>query len=938
MTDYFLKPTSTQMGMLTMAFDIAQGMSQPEKTKSELTSLQLGKEFASKLMELSDLLRQRKSNLRIENLRGRLQLADQRMLRLQLKEDQVGYLSVVTTTPYPEARRKLNLVIESWLNEQVADGISADEHEQRLLHDLKAYSQRGAFTGGSRPMQPFDWTATQRQTVKAGDFSFSDLADYVALALEGQVLWEAQQPMRLVTNAQGQGGGSASLLSEPLGGGDFSYVVNIQVLTFALYQEPMISINISKRNWLGPKDKPKNFIRNKTLSAYAFPKGSSRVLPFSLRKKKNQKGEWVFETDDSFAPIARAYGLPFPLTLPEILKSGTSFDDCHLLVNVKNGVTQKSSSRKLGAANDDKVEAMQAISDILRGYGLELNQSLIPIATETRDMTREQAHQLKWSLTAEKKLRERWQRDTFAHIDHLYGGQYELLLAYQNEHQEDARWLERHVQQLFGAEGGTPRLHIHTVKLPLGVHGPPEQGKATERRERQAARWKEWFTSLKDVQMPQFDGIIVLAQQWYDHQHDDKINKLITRHELATNFGKPVQFLRPRADMDGKTDDDFERHFMMGWMDLAYQSRGRVTPWTLETAALQIFDRRAPQPVLFGELQYPDEVMALGVIRKNKSNFAQTKGTIFPYAIRLSVRTGLCKARIAHVRPQTGIDYGSWMPMEEALTYISSLGEIRIHQAQRGQKKNDIRTKQSEHIQQFFNICLTEFGKECQRPLAFVDADTSKAYWGWLTDSRINPDNVNLVIPNAQGNWPNVRLIRVRTDNSPKILTLKRHSAEKVQVIENESELIGEQAYSDGSSGAETQLYRLGHTNTFVSFGKRKVQMPVIGSNLSRKLKFVDLKQKYLFSKTGQPRAIYKLEEVAPASQQWATPSGVELMVVRDAGDDPVNLASLAEWLRQNYAHFNEWTVQPAPLSFAKKLKEYVFDMDYADLDEDSEE
>ena len=67
-------------------------------------------------------------------------------------------------------------------------------------------------------------------------------------------------------------------------------------------------------------------------------------------------------------------------------------------------------------------------------------------------------------------------------------------------------------------------------------------------------------------------------------------------------------------------------------------------------------------------------------------------------------------------------------------------------------------------------------------------------------------------------------------------------------------------------------------------------------------------------------------------SDAWATPSGLEIFVVRSGSDTPDQIARLVEGLRQCYAHFGDWTVKPAPLYFERVLKEYLADYD---LEED---
>jgi hypothetical protein len=64
----------------------------------------------------------------------------------------------------------------------------------------------------------------------------------------------------------------------------------------------------------------------------------------------------------------------------------------------------------------------------------------------------------------------------------------------------------------------------------------------------------------------------------------------------------------------------------------------------------------------------------------------------------------------------------------------------------------------------------------------------------------------------------------------------------------------------------------------------------------------------------------------------------VEFVVVRSDGEDPDQVASLVEWLRQCYLHIGDWTNNPAPLYFDSQIKKYLADYDLDEEDAETDE
>jgi hypothetical protein len=887
-----------------------------------------------------------KQNPRIDipivGLRGRLELSDQNSLRLDRDVGLRFRTLLWTQTDAEICHSEINEAVLGWLINDVSK-YAHSEATERSVEQLKHLARtRLAVETTPRITNPYQWNVSLGKTAKpTAPSSYPDLADYVVRQLEGKMIFPQLPNLRRIVSGQ-LDQNQAELMTEPIAlgrGGRFSLVVRVRVFTYPGRPFPVISIEFSRRIWTsGLKDKSSV----QTISAYALPEDSSRAFRFTLRKVKGEDGIWSYQPDADFAPIERRYFQGAKLTTNKILKEGHRLSKCKLLVVLKHGVGERSEA-KSGVPDLDKMDGFQNMVTALGEIDLQPWQGLTLIETSTRPTKDRDQH---WSKRDSEKELDRkkyqdWLKEAQDSIRACYAGEHHLIIAVQPDFdvESDAKLAEAHLKEIL-------QRSVNTTRIPLSskVHGPRNTLPGNELKrpaERAAMRIAEWSNFIEIVKQHvlrtgrKIDGVLVIAREWYPgNLHDDSVNKRAARIALAEGLGVPVQYLRPREEfreeaerkpkrgkpktsmqINDEIEQGFENRLMIAWLDLAYKSLGRVRPGKLLAEANIVYDT----PDLFGA--YPDHILALGVVRRNKSRFIANERSFLPYAIELDVETGVCSASFAYEHPETRkLVWSDALPLPHALVKLASLGPIQLTSAREDRKK-----VLEDRSQTFFKDRLADFGRRSLRPLIIVDADTSRSVWPWLKDEVIDPENVHLAGGfNAQAAWHHARLVRVRTDNSPKVLWDGEYSGP--------TEDTGEVVRYHAPNWAEAELFKLKDTvktSVYLSFGSAIRTRLTKGKSSYREIS--GIKMKVIAGKQ-----TFEAAAMERHSDAWATPSGLEIFVVRSGSDTPDQIARLVEWLRQCYAHFGDWTVKPAPLYFERVLKEYLADYDLED-DENGE-
>jgi hypothetical protein len=888
----------------------------------------LGKQFAA--------LEPRQS-LPVEVLRGRLEVGDTDNLRL---DHQLGLWSASSTllwTPREPgaASQVVGAAVVGWLTDDVP---TKDARVGELVHHLRRLAREGkVVVAARRKARVFAWEQTRSGTALSAATNrdgYADLADFIARRLEGEEILPGLGGMRRVASGR-LDSNQAELLSEPVldQATPFSIVVRVRVVSFPGRATPVVVLELSRRLW--SRVLSKAAVRG--LSAYALPEGACSALRFTLHRRRvpaEPRAVYAYVPGEDFAPIARAYGLPLDLTGDQIASSGHSLPGCRLLVGHKHGVGERVSAKQ-GVPDLDKLEAFRRVEALLAPHGFRPWQALSEIPSTTRPVRgRGQEWRDRDADEDHREAFERWLAEAKADIAACYTGMHHVVVAYHPSCYHDAQRVRALLNEVLDGQ-----VRMQLVPIPQDVHGgrqalPQPTAKTPGNRDYADLRARAWRPFVAQVERYQdeagtpINGILVVAPKWYDGSkvHDDPVNKRAARLTLARELRVPVQYLRPEQEdgqfFRGQQDPArlFETRVLMAWLDLAWKTIGRIKSDELATVAKQIYsppDAEGATPVL-----PPDHVLAVGILRRNGTRLANEKSFV-PYAIELDVVRGTCSARFAR-------DHGSSFeatplrPLAATLVELASSGPIRLAENKAG--RSDQLKERSEY---FFHEVITDFCQRAQRPLVLIDAVSCRQVWDWVADTKLDPNNV--VVSghlHAEADWGDVRVVRVRTQNAPKVLFDRYFIGESAET--------GDVVCYDAPKWAEAQLFKLGDSraNVYLSFGSLLRSNRILGSSCYRAIDGL--------KRTDSKPGLYARRTIDIFTGAWSTPTAVEFTVVRTMpGETPEQVAQLVEWLRTLYEHVGDWTTKPAPLFFETALKEYLADYDLDDedsADEDDDE
>lgn len=528
---------------------------------------------------------------------------------------------------------------------------------------------------------------------------------------------------------------------------------------------------------------------------------------------------------------------------------------------------------------------------------------------------------------------------------------------------------------------------------------PARDKKRHVRADERAKAWQSFIEIIRRDNAEnnrRVDGVLIIAHKWYTRQEqqrkptkalpDDVVNKRAARIMIARNLGVPVQYLRPQRDKGNEATESsssvqqaldprnlagaysegdaaissaaaaltqqklpqFHRRLMSAWLMLAFGTKGYVLPHKIQAGIAQTLQQTGrPVSTTLAEqeqrtpLTAPDHVLALSVVRQNSSKLTGTERSFLPCAIELDVATGLCTASFAYEQASTHqLVCTEPLPLAQALVTLAKLGPIELvsDKPQSGAQLRQRMDLLRQRTQEFFNARLADIARRSERPLVLAHANTARSVWPWLTDERLDADNVQIGdLLNAQAAWPHVRLVRVRMDNSPKVL---RDKSRAIPATSTDMDTVDNQeqaAEYRTPNWAEAQVYKITDTtvgsHVYLSFGTLLRTTLVRGTSSYRSIQ--GSKQVRL---EGQQKKTRRGATLEPYTRGWSTPIGVEFVVVRSNGEDPDQIASLVEWLRQCYLHIGDWTNKPAPLYFDTMLKKYLADYDLDMEDEESDD
>lgn len=900
--------------------------------------------------------RRPRQSLPVVSLRSRLHLADQRAIRLdtRLGLGWDGRTLAWSESAPDQCQDPLNAAVLGWLVDEVAPELpdapdapdAQDEHNRQGESPRAAWDTLKALARTSRAIEVVSrantglgWGQTLNHTAKAHSAkAYADLVDAAAHLVEGQVLFPDAAPMRRVTGGS-LTDGEAELMTPPMPSGGktpFSYVVKLRALTFPGLPAPVISVEYTRRAWVRSLDAKRGVKRLN--SCFLFPHDSTRALRFSLQNETDRDGEKRYAFAKNFYPLWRAYYATDELSVQQVLAHGAQLPH-PILIALKHGVGERGSV-KAGIPDLDKLVAFRALRPLLAPLGLIAWRGLVPVETASKPVQDANHY---WANR--EKDPQGFARGVQAELDELracYPTPYHLVLGIGRDAGSAAEADQIQARLETFLPGG---VVVSRLPIPAGAHGPlPPREQRPRAEERAYTKRELWAPFVEAVHAAEAragakaDGILVVAAQWYGHRPDDPVSQRAARLALTGALGVPVQYLRPRADAESlshviearrtahvnaqdlspaereeklrKTRTDFqearetafEARLMMAWRDLAFKSRGRVRKSRLDEE-------------LARQSSAPDRILGLGVARRNTTRLLANDPSILPYAFELEVATGLCRAAFAYEAPpgKEGVTWTEMLPLHEALASLARLGPTPLVGLKVEQRKREI----AQRTQQFFAAQITGLAARSERPLVLCDATTSRSHWSWLQDGELNPEGITIAgNDHAQVTWPQVRMVRVRTDNSPKVLWEQVYSATTLT--------DGRDVQYEAPRWAEAQVFRLSEATAAVYLS--------FGSFVSKVTRGVSGYRAILGMKQGLKKPLMT-ELRKPHHDAWLTPQGLEVTVIRNGGAPAEEMVALVEWLRQCSAHYAGWTILPAPLSFASLFRAYLADYEIDEIE-----
>jgi hypothetical protein len=899
-----------------------------------------------------------------------------------------------------EIKKALSPLLDDWIANQVVPFAEREDASREGDRLQELFENDGLVVVKPFKSQALPWSQYGSGTAKAVDsYSFRILADYIARHLAGKEIFQCLGPIkRIVVNRGGMTSGAIELISEPIeipGKGSFSLAIHFEIVTFPGVHQPLLTMDVKKRRWIRSL-KSKSFVFRNVNGLIFSDNHPDRAFSYKVSYNSNQQ-EW--ETDSAFELLRRELKLEAQrFSGREIARGAATTEECQVLLNYREGIEDKNEDEndlKAGVPEIDKLEAFDAIAKILEPLGIKpfdaYNKvkapqgkddaasraiddvtllSAVVESLETGNLSEFDPKYLDQknidallkeiglkdsseSADTVEKLTKKKQKpkQTKAleklidcnqkEIERLYPEDRKPLLVifYEEQIQKDVKLLENIIQVLWANS-----LEIQKSRLPANTHGPKAElpGSNLKNKERSRKRIEAWESTAKQLeQMERSIFCLVVANEFYGNQHDDRVNKPSTRQALASIAGARVQFLLPpqRTKKGTIKLSDFLFRLQSSMKDLLWAHCGRID------GVKEKVDK-CLKNIFFAE-NTPQEIVGITVVRKQKGRARGfIEGTFLAIAIRINVETGQCEMCCTY-EGKNG-EPTAWEPFADALSTVSQISPVKL-----GDNKELRKTR----FMRFVEEIISNSVEEGKKPLVIIDSSNCAQLWGWLTDTQIDVSKIDIGDREwMQDTWKDARIIRVRQDLAPGIVEDKvKHLAETSEEDERPKEQLTKDLQISAPSSAMglfklevERKNRLKKTNNtgcvaYLSVGRKTLHQKKRGPSCYRKTQEdKDFKRKNdkdkletVFNKA--ELQLSTLEEREPWVDMWPTPNPLEIVVtLRQESDDPDRLAALVESLRYQFGHYSDWTSLPAPLFFERVVRDYI--SDFALEEEDDSE
>lgn len=767
------------------------------------------------------------------------------------------------------------------------------------------------------------------------------IAKHLAERLVGEELFEGLGPCELVADATSTEG-AVELTTWPtkVTGSDtmFSMVARLSVATWPSSRELYLKITPIKRVWAKkvPGRKPN---APPTVRCYVF----SPEHPVLLANIRKGKEGWEFgdeyalyqtlptergslpqtlqEAMEQARPTGPTWwvGLPELTTLFDYVQQRTAFESdevdlrdhiVDLLPDVLDPILPFRLLKIPRAMTQTKSEvARLKVDDVILADGLDIGLAGAALDSESPSEEDEEAAEGQQEAggakdeTNELKRRARLERHRLTNeavLQRIHPQHTPSLWVFVDG-EDERKLIERSAKAVLGES-----LRLEVSPLPRGVHGlrvdlELSDEKGIRRFDARVQKWKQ----VADQVAAGASGarhVLICAAKDVGNRAEDPVNYFAGLHAMCSYGKANVHHLLP-LETDRQTGKPDFQHFIH----------------RVQSALLDLF--LAHSGVVFGVQPFvqgclganaPKAIYGVQVIRSQARAFTQEQRVSLIVFTRLETATGATSVLFAY-RKSARVQSTDWQPLNEGLQWLGS---------QRQLSGDEIWLKEN-----FADITRKILGKICEAdPSAVVllDWSTVAGLWKEISDDALISNRGRGIVLDGTDlgkAFPQLTLLRLRADRNA-TMVMRWVNTSKFDEWRSEPEpsptrMTFEEQYAttyktavalDGaaSGGLPHYLVVMGYRNTVQT--KRGMSCFRSRTRMSR-------------NKSGW----FERRTLPVAKDNAALPSGLEVTVLRAPSTlKSDSLISLVMGLRLGYAHYDDWTALPAPLFFARKVRDYI--------------
>jgi hypothetical protein len=490
--------------------------------------------------------------------------------------------------------------------------------------------------------------------------------------------------------------------------------------------------------------------------------------------------------------------------------------------------------------------------------------------------------------------------------------------------------LRNSIKRLFGTS-----VTLHEYPLPANTHGPASklrhadgrQMSPTERFGRRVAAWRDLAAIIKGKH-PEAH-VLVEAARFFKNGIDDPVAKAAGRYAIAKFAAANIQYILPLqvAGADAGPNIAAVKSFLirtqMAMYDLLYGHSGLVL--NVKEAVDYAFRDAANRP---------KSIIGISVISQARSRKMGGGSGQLCVATMLDLENGRAYGKVATHQAGGPGWTEDWKSFHTLLKIITDMPLPTIGQDQEQAKDT---------FQRFVQHVLDE-AQDDGGALVMIDSTSSRGLWPWLNDNEIGKGmhfGTNRV--DVSANWPDVRVVRIRTANAAPIVRERTASYKRIDVNTKEavdsvvklghatmSVQIAEMA-SSGTSGAHYWS-----TSSFSTQSQMKRGTSVYRDRMLLSKPSDAVRDRLKENESLDIASVKAMSAWPPFVDDYRLPSTIEITITKASPADNYDLiACLIQHLRQGYAHTNDDTTLPAPLFFESKVRDYMVRFAIADAESD---